>query len=245
MNNEKTPTFTVSVTKDATTVVIDQMVALIANADVDIISIDYSLDWGDTYAGEYSKNFGKTTNLYLDFDTVGTKKIIIRVKNNNGDVVDTPVSINVEKGNAIQIKSIQLNSFFNMGKTWDSEFSDTDADRLADVFFVLLKPRLNVFDGTRSNTPNSTWIWFKSETRQNENNLNWDLQNENVFINIDQLTPWIAFADDDGGGIAQDLMLVPPFERTIPISDYTSTKPNRILVEETNINLKYELTIDW
>lgn len=245
-NSENTEdAFNVSITQDATTVVIDQMVTFKATVSEPINTISFSTDGGATFAGEYSTTFGNTANLYLDFDTVGTKSIVFRIKNSNGDIVDSPLTVKVDKGNAIQLQSLQLNSFFNKGNTWDAEFGDTDPKRLADVIFGILKPKLDVFKGTRSNTPNSSWVWYKSETRENEVNLNWDLQNEALFINIDQLIPWIAFVDDDGGGIAQDLMMGPPYERVIPITDFLDTKPNSILVKETDINLEYELGIGW
>ena len=67
-----------------------------------------------------------------------------------------------------------------------------------------------------------------------------------MYINIEEITPYIAFVDDDGSGVlAGDLMLGPPFERIIPISNYLDTKPSSIIVEETDINLEYELDIDW
>ncbi len=244
-NGDNAPTFAVSVTQDLNSAVIDQKITLTASTNEPIKSIDYSIDGGTTFGNEYSTTFGTNAKLYLDFDTVGTKHIVFRIKNNDGDVVDKAITVNVERGNAIQITSLKLNSFYNMGETWDSEFNDTDINRLADVNFVILKPRLNVFDGTRDGAPNSSWIWFRSQTRDNESNLNWDLQNEALYINIEQLTPYIAFGDDDGGNIGQDLMLGPPFERVIPISDYINTKPNTILVEEVNINLEYEIGIDW
>lgn len=160
-------------------------------------------------------------------------------------LIDKIVTVSIEKGNAVQIQSVQLNTFYNMGSAWDSEYNDTDPNRLADVLFAILKPRLNVFDGTRSNTPNSSWVWYKSETKENESNLNWNLQNEELYINIEELTPYVAFADDDGGNVSQDLMLGPPFEYIIPIVNYKNTKPSYILVKETNINLEYELGLGW
>lgn len=237
--------FSVNITQDVNTINIGQITILTATTSESINSINFSLDGGATFNGEYSTNFGNTAKLYLDFDTIGTKNIVFRVKNSDGDIVDSPVTINVERGNAIQLKSLKLNSFFDMGKTWDAEYSDTNINRLADVFFVFLKPPLNVFTGTRSGIPTSSWLWYKSEIKMNESNLIWDLQNEDLYINIEELRPYIAFADDDGGGLVGDLMLGPPFERVIPFSDYIITKPPSILIEETNINLEYELDIDW
>ncbi len=239
--NGNTSTLEVTVTQDLNTVAIDQIVTLTATANETINEISFSTDGGITFPSSYGSNFGTTANLYFSFDTLGTKTIVYRVKNNAGDIVDSTVTINVERGNAIQIQSLQLNSFFNMGETWDDEFGGADLNRLADVFFVILKANLNAFDGTRS----SGGVWYRSEIRSNEENLNWNLQNEELFINLNELTARIAFADDDGGEVVQDLMLGPPFERVIPFADFASAETNPVLVQETDIDLEYQITVDW
>lgn len=240
-----TSTFDATIAQSATTIGIDQIVTLTANANETINEISFSTDGGTTFPSSFGSSFGMTANLYFDFETVGTKNIIFRLKNSAGDIVDKPIIINVERGSAVQITGVRLNSFFNIGQIWDSEFGNNDPNRLADVYFALLKRRLNVFTGERGGLSSNS-IWYRSETRTNETNLNWDLQSENININLEQLTPYIAFVDDDGeGNLAGDLMLGPPFERLIPISDYLNSQPSSIIIEETDINLYYELGIDW
>ncbi|WP_044402678.1 hypothetical protein [Lacinutrix sp. Hel_I_90] len=241
-NNSEVSTLQVSVTQDATTVGIDEIVTLTATANEIINEISFSKDGGLTFPSSYGSDFGTTANLYLDFESVGTKTVVFRVKNAVGDTVDTIVTIDVERGNAVQVQSLQLNSFFNMGGTWDDEFGSTNPQRLADVVFALLKRRLNVYTGERSNIYS---VWYRSEIRANETNLTWDMQNENLLINLNQLMPFIGFGDDDGNNIGQDLMLGPPFERVVPILDYINTQPNSILVNEADIDLEYELLVNW
>ncbi|WP_417199889.1 hypothetical protein [Bizionia sp.] len=238
-------TLEVVVTQNVTVAVVDQMVTLTATANETIQEISFSTDGGLTFPSSYGANFGTTASLYFAFDTLGTKTIVFRVKNNAGDIVDNTVNIRVERGNAVQFQNVQLTSFFDMGNTWDSEFPTSNPNHLADVFFAILKPSLNVFDGTRSNVASTSWLWYKSETRENENNLNWNIQNEELFINPEFVTPYIAFADDDGGGMVQDLMFGPPFERVIPLNNYTNTQPNTITVEEASIHLEYTIGVDW
>ncbi|PHS10572.1 MAG: hypothetical protein COA88_02165 [Kordia sp.] len=239
------PTFEVTVTQDATTIVVDQIVTITAITNETINEISFSTDGGLTFPSTYHQDFGTTANLYFDFDTLGLKTIVFRVKNNAGEIKDNTVNITVEKGNAVQLQSVQLNSFYDMGNTWDSEYPTTNPNHLADVFFTLLKPALNVLDGTRGGVPTSSWLWYRSATRDNENNLSWNFQNEDLYINIAELTPYITFADDDGGGIVQDIMQGPPFESIIPLSNYVSSQPNTITVEENTINLEYVIGIAW
>lgn len=249
-NPDQGSTIEVSVTADETTVSIDQIVTLTATANETINEISFSTDDGATFPISSGGNLGTTANLYFAFDTLGTKSVIFRVKNDTGDIVDTTVNITVERGNAVQLQSLQLNSFSDIGNTWDSEYPTTNPNHLADVFFVILKPSLNVFTGMRNSIASTSQIWFRSETRENESNLNWDLQNEELYINVEELLTYIAFADDDGvddSGIpaVDDLMLGPPFERMIPLGEYFIAQPNTFTVEETNINLEYVIGVDW
>ena len=244
-DNPSTTTLEVSVIGDVTTVSIDQIITLTATANEAINEISFSTDGGATFPSSSNNNFGTTANLYFSFDTLGTKSIVFRVKNEAGDIVDTTVNIIVERGSAIQLQNLQLNSFFDIGNTWDSEYPTTDPSHLADVFFVILKPSLNVFTGMRNGISSTSQIWYRSSTRDNENNLNWDLQNDELYINVEELITYIAFADEDGGGIVDDLMLGPPFERMIPLGENFISQPNTITVEEPSINLEYVLGVDW
>ncbi|WP_054851348.1 hypothetical protein [Olleya sp. ITB9] len=246
IDNPDVSTFDVTVSQDINTAVVDQVVTLTATANETINEISYSTDNGATFPSSFSTQFGNTANLYFSFDTLGSKTIVFRVKNVAGDIADNTVTITVERGNAVQFQNVQLNSFFDMGNSWDSEYPTSNPNHLADVFFAFLKPPLNVFDGTRSGVPTSSWLWYTSAVRENETNLNWNITNENLYINPELVTPYIAFADDDGDGtLAGDLMLGPPFESIILLSNYTDTQPSSVTIQETNINLEYVIGLDW
>ncbi|WP_223032691.1 hypothetical protein [Hanstruepera marina] len=238
-------TLAVNVTQDKETVEVDEIVTLTARANETIKEISFSKDGGVTFPSSYSTNFGSTANLYFSFDELGEKTIIFRVKNNDGDFVDRTVNITVEQGNAVRLQSVQLSSFYDMGNTWDDEYPASNPNHLADVFFAILKPPLNVYQGTRGSVPTSSWLWYRSDTRDNENNLNWDIQDENLFINVEELSTYIAFADEDNNGVVQDLMLGPPFESEIPLVDYMNSQPNSITIQESNIELEYTVGVEW
>jgi len=242
-NNESNngPTFEITLEQDATTADIDEVITITIYANETINRLDISKDGWQTSANLSSPAFGSETNVFVDFESIGNKTISIKATNNNGDVSERSVDVTIEKGDAIKLQELQLNSFFNINETWDDEFSDTDPNRLADVFFVLLKPRLNPFEGTRSiGTP----VWYESEVKTNQGDLHWNLQTDNLFIDPN-LSLYIAFADDDGGGLVGDLMLGPPFEREIQLSDYISTQENPIPFNEANINLNFDLSVEW
>lgn len=237
-NNES---FTITLNQDVNTANIDEIITINISANETINRLDISKDGWLTSTNLSSPAFGGQTNVFVDFESIGNKTISIKATNNNGDISERSVNVTVQRGNAIKLQELQLNSFFNINETWDEEFGDTDPNRLADVFFVLLKPRLNPFEGIRSiGTP----VWYESEVKTNQGDLHWNLQTDNLFIDPN-LPLYIAFADDDGGGLAGDLMLGPPFEREIQLSDYISTQENPIPFNQANINLNFDLSVEW
>jgi hypothetical protein len=45
---------------------------------------------------------------------------------------------------------VLVNDFYDKDNTWDTEFSSTDPNRLADVFFSLSKPHIDLFYRTKN-----------------------------------------------------------------------------------------------
>lgn len=232
----------VAVMQSTATAVIDEVVTLTATTNETINEISFSTDGGVTFPSSFgSSAFTNTANLYFDFDTLGEKTIIFRVESQAGDIVDTPVTITVERGNAVKLQSVQLNSFFDIDNTWDSEFPTTNPNHLADVFFVLLKPRLNAFTGERSI---GSMPWYTSTVDVNQGDLQWNLQADNLYIDP-SLPLRTAFADEDNNDLVDDLMLGTPFDSLISLSEFVDTEPNSITLQETNINLNYTIDVDW
>lgn len=241
--NNNTSTLEVNVTADSPTASVDQIVTLTATANESISEIRFSRDGGATFPFGRGGELGTTVNLYFTWDTLGTKSIVVRVINNEGDMVDTTINITIERGDAVLLQSLQLTSFFDMGSTWDSEYSATDPNRLADVFFVIIKPVTNVYEGTRTTfAQDAQWYW--SAIKENEDNLYWDLQSEDLYINPTELSAYIAFVDADEGTNVQDLMLGAG-ERLIPFGNHFLSQPSTFTVSEADINLEYVIGLDW
>ncbi len=238
-NNESS--FAIFLEQDIVNAAIDEVITISISASETINRLDISKDGWQTSTNLASPSFGNQTNVFIDYESTGNKTISIRATNIDGDVSESFVNVTIERGNAIKLQELQLNSFFNINETWDDEFDNTDPERLADVFFVLLKPRLNPFEGTRSiGTP----VWYESSVETNQGDLHWNLQTNNLFVDPN-LSLYIAFADADGGGLAGDLMLGPPFEREIGLTDYINTQANPIPFNEAGINLNFDLSVEW
>ena len=132
-----------------------------------------------------------------------------------------------------------VNDFYDKGTTWDPEFSNTDPNRLADVSFSLSKPHIDLFSGQRFKA-----LWYKSTVKENQGDLNWNLSQENLYVNPNALIHF-GLADDDGGGVGQDLLLGPPFEKDINLSQYSNTQPSNITLEDSSINLEVSFGLEW
>ena len=219
---------------------IDEILPISVTGNETISRIDISKDNWVTSTNLTSPSFGSETDIFIDYETIGSKTISVRATSAEGFISESSLSISVERGNAIEINTLNLNNFFNINETWDDEFDEGDINRLADVFFIFLKPRLNPFDGTRS--INST-VWYRSETLLNQGNLEWSIADQ-LLIDPD-LSLYIAFADDDGNGLIEDIMLGPPFEREISFEDFTTTQPDNLSISYPDINLDFDLSVDW
>lgn len=238
-NNESS--FVITLEQDMVNAAIDEVITISISANETINRLDISKDEWQTSTNLASPSFGNQTNVFIDYESTGNKTISIRATNTNGDISEGSINVTIDRGNAIKLQELQLNSFFNINEAWDDEFGSIDPNRLADVFFILLKPRLNPFEGTRSiGTP----VWYESEVEVNQGDLHWDLQTDNLFIDPN-LSLFIAFADADGGGLVGDLMLGPPIEREIRLSDFINSQSNPIPFSQTDINLNFDLSVEW
>lgn len=140
-----------------------------------------------------------------------------------------------------QQKLNQLISFHNMGGTWDDEFPSSNPNHLADPFFVIYKNIIDQYDGTTVGRK----IIFRSQTRMNETNLNRDLTNEELYVNLDYNNMFISFVEDDQNGFVQELMIMPQVERLLPLNTINNTQPTTANFQETDIDLEYQVNLNW
>ncbi len=121
--------------------VIDESIAININANETLNNIQSSLDNFETTLFNRSDiNFGTSTTVHFAFDALGEKSISIKAKNSNGDEVTENVTININRGDAVKINQIKVLSFSNIDGIWDSEFGDTDSNRLADYISAQTNP---------------------------------------------------------------------------------------------------------
>jgi hypothetical protein len=226
------------------TTTIDEVVSFEVKTNRPFSSITHSTDnftTSRTVSKSQGDSFGTSLTLYVDTANLGTITYSIRVAdaNDNQKTATSTLSFTVEKGNALHIKEVLINNFYDKDNTWDTEFSNTDPNRLADVFFSFSKPHINLFTGQRFKA-----LWYTSAVKENQGDLAWNLSQENLYIDPNVLIHF-GLADDDGGGVGQDLLLGPPFEKDINLSQYINTQPNNITLEDSSINLDVDLAVAW
>lgn len=236
--------FTIELVSANSIITIDETATFEVKTNRPFDAIIYSTDNFAT-SHSVSKNqgdsFGTSLTLYVDTANLGNITYSIRVAdaNDNQKTATGTLSFTVEKGNALHIKEVLINNFYDKDNTWDTEFSNTDINRLADVFFSFSKPHINLFTGQKFKS-----LWYKSAVKENQGDLNWNLLQENLYVNPNAIIHF-GLADDDGGGVGQDLLLGPPFEKDINLSQYSNTEPNNITLEDTSINLDVDFSVAW
>jgi hypothetical protein len=194
-----------------------------------------------TVSKSLGDSFGTSLTLYVNTANIGVITYSIRVAdaNDNQKTATSTLSFTVEKGNAVHIQEVLVNDFYDKDTTWDTEFSSTDPNRLADVFFALSKPHIGLFSGQKIKV-----LWYKSAVKENQGDLNWNLSQENLYVNPNALIHF-GLADDYGGGIGQDLLLGPPFEKDINLSQYSNAQPSNVTLEDSSINLDVDFGLNW
>lgn len=226
-----------TVTASASSAIVDEIIVVSVSSDEDLWGIETSTDNFQTYTDRQT-NYGTNTTLYFSFDTVGAKTIGIRAKTSDGKEATKSINVSIARGDAITITQVKVLSFYDINNAWDPEYGSTDPNRLADVFFVFLKPRLNIYNGTSSSA-----VWYTSTIKENQGDLTWNVSGDNLYISPEYSLRYSMF--DNDGVLSQDVLLGPPSEYEISFTDYISTKPSTIILSVPSIELEVELTLDW
>lgn len=232
--------FEITLNTDSNVIGIDELVEIQVTASDSIKRLDISKDNWETAHNLQTASFATQTSIYFDFWDIGSKTISVIATDYNNNTAESTIDVTVERGSAVKINSLVLNSFYNINETWDDEFNDTDPERLADVLFRLSKPRLNPFEGVREGTIE----WYESEIKFNQGDLNWDVESNDLYINPN-LSFHTFFTDYDGEGFSSSLILSSPYTRVLNISDFMDTQPNPINYQDNSVELDYDLYVEW
>ncbi len=238
-NNTPTPeSYEITVTPSGTTVAVDETFTVDVSSDDALKFVMYSYD---NFASQNSEYFGDTNDVQLQFSyaELGTKTLYIKAMNMDNEVSTIKtVSVTVVRGNALKITGIEVVSFYGMGTSWDSEYPDTDPNRLADVAVGFAKKEItNPFTGFSANRP-----WFVSDINYNEQSLTWDFSADSYYVQPNK-TVLMEVVDDDGG-VVEALMPI-PVGYTIDFTPYLDTKPTSMTFSYPSYELEFIMTVEW
>ncbi|QTE21788.1 hypothetical protein [Polaribacter cellanae] len=220
---------------------VDQPISFKLKSNKNIISYSASTN-NINFVQSNQSNYGKNVNIILSFDKTGKNTIYLSAQNEKNEILKKEFEIDILKGESVKIKNLKIISFKNINQTWDSEYSNNDINRLADLKFTLEKTyiKTSLFNEVLYERS----IWYKSETLINQGNLNWNLNNENLNVNPNFIMTF-SLADIDDNGLVEDLLLGPPFAIEFNFKDYIQDKPNKVILKKENIDLEVEFEIEW
>ncbi len=175
---------------------------------------------------ERPDNGWRSTNTRFLLRKPGPATLSVQITNSStGEVIEKTASILATATDPIKLNQIKLISFHNKDQAWDPHLSGID--QLADLSFGIVSPGRYFMDT----------LW-------NQGNLTWDLADDDIYYNSASRLEY-AIADVDSGGLVDDIMLGPPFSRIMDLSPYLATKPNTITFSEPDIDLEFEVSLEW
>lgn len=223
---------------------IDKLVSFVVKSDQNIKEVCISIDnWESRYCqiSSDATGLGLAKTVIMSFDKLGTQTVNVKIENYTGQKKETSFQIEIVRGTAVKINRITINSFKDIDGSWDPEYESDNINRLADLKFAFRK---NYITTTFDEMEYASKVWYISEVLMNQGNLTWDLNSLELYIDPN-LNLRFGLGDDDGGGIAQDLLLGPPFDLDIGLKDHILEKPTTITLQQSDIDLEVVFEIEW
>lgn len=185
-------------------------------------------------------NLGKGFQVNFSFQTVGTKTFVIEAQTPDGKVSKEERQIEVDSiTNTVRISRVTLNSYPNKGMAFDPGFSDTDPERLADLYFQINKRYVGI--SVSNDVPSYMNIDLPiSEIHENESSFEWNFEGNELLFSVDNILHFKLFDLDENPSTSEhftDWFLI--FE------DYTSEKPSQITVDNYGGSVEVTFDLVW
>ncbi len=198
----------------------------------------------------YGRSYDQELHFYFNFLTLGNKSIYIKTINSEGVEATNEFHVSVIRGNAVQVTAIQLHSFYRMDETWDPEFSDEN--RLADVKFIFLFsggiseiPYENLYNEYGTSLSNFlNFGRYETEVKLNQENLYWDLAQEELYVNPNYEFTCVPIYDDLEY-LPEPLLLDNLSDIPIDLAQYSEEQPESIMVTDPYNDFEMELFLEW
>jgi hypothetical protein len=237
--NTEPEVFEFTATPSATTVNIDQLLTINLSAAEVITEVWPSFDNFQT--GGFAQNgFGSNANIYFAFQTLGPQTLKIRCKNAAGLLGEKSITVNVVRGNAVKIKSIELLNFTGINTDLDTEFPAGSIDAKGDLRFGFQKIQIGNFRQSAFNYRQ----WYFSAVQLNQQSLFWNLENENLYVVPSSVLRFGAGEVDDEIGMI-DFFMEAPYYGEINFSNYETDRPEFITITYPNQNVTIRVGVEW
>lgn len=142
----------------------------------------------------------------------------------------------VQVGDAVRITNIEILNFPNINGSYDNQFTASDPNRLADLFFRFGKETVNPFNGNEGVDP-----WFDSTVLSNQGNLQFDFSNANIYVGRDITISLVLIDEDDNG--QEEIISSDTQPISIDFSAYVNSQPSSIVINELGVELVF--TLQW
>lgn len=195
--------FEVTLTPSAENAIVDKPFSIKVNSTSELHEIMQVFENGSLSVGGDGENGvidSKFKTLHYQLPMVGVQKMNFVFTDVNGKKINKSIDVNVIPGDAVQITGLKINSFYDIHGTYDEQYAENDPERLADIIFAFNK----AFSWNFSTEDINEGRWFLSEVYPNEEKLEFDLRDEQLFI-----APYANFelgiGDYDEDGLGADL----------------------------------------
>jgi len=176
----------------------------------------------------------------FSYQTVGLKTFFIKAQTQDGKVRRVERQIQVDSiTNSVRISKVTLNTYPNKGKSFDSSFSDTDPERLADLYFQINKRYVGI--DVSKETPSYKHVDLPiSEVHENESSFEWNYENNELLFSVDNVLYFELF-DLDGDPTNSEHFT----NWFLNFGDYVSEKPSQINIDNYGGSVKVTFELDW
>lgn len=231
--------FNVSLDKAYDQVSVDELITLNIESEEPLSQISWIRDKVTTTLYIDDSQVKKNFTLYFQFPTIGEQNVKLKFISNSEKTVEKDLKFNVVRGNTVQITGVTINSFDNINESWDPEFANESNERFADIGIALTKTFMTGFNKKEY----SGRLWYVSDIHENQKDLNWNWEDENLFVNVNSYIEF-GISDDDGGNIGQNL-LGDYISLPINLREYQDTRPSSISIIKNDIDLDVTFYLDW
>lgn len=234
-------TTTISLSTVSNTVVVDDIATVTVNSNEALTQVAVSDDNFVNPGGFVFLNNVTSLSLFFSFDSLGSHTKYLKFKNTKNETIEKTLTFTVVRNNTLRIKGLQIISFNNINQTWDPEFTSTDPERLADLFFAFTKNRFAGFNQMAY----TDLLWHKSTVIQNQGTMTWDFTTANLYMNPNKILKF-SLADYDGPNLWETLIGFPGAStKDMDFTPYMVSKPTAITFNYPDMNLQFIVTVDW